>query len=229
MVSKKDRVIGIVDYAHTPDALKNVLETIKGIRTGNEQVITLAGCGGDRDSAKRPVMAQIACKYSNKVILTSDNPRSEDPEEILNQMQKGAVNGLNFPDATEINMQNCQICCEGKQSRFPFANKGTRATKLLEIIHADVCGPMETTSIGGSKYFLALEDDSSRMAFAYFLKTKDEVLYRFKEFKKYVENQTNCKIKFFRTDNGGEFCNKEFDVFLKKNGIVHQKTNPYTP
>ena len=82
-------IIGIVDYAHTPDALKNVLETIKGIRTGNEQVITLAGCGGDRDSAKRPVMAQIACQFSNKVILTSDNPRSEDPEEILNQMQKG--------------------------------------------------------------------------------------------------------------------------------------------
>lgn len=82
-------VIGIVDYAHTPDALKNVLETIKNIRTGNEQVITLVGCGGDRDAAKRPVMANIACQLSNKVILTSDNPRSEDPEEILNQMQKG--------------------------------------------------------------------------------------------------------------------------------------------
>ncbi len=82
-------IVGIVDYAHTPDALKNVLETIKEIRTGNEQVITLIGCGGDRDSAKRPVMAAIACEFSNKVILTSDNPRSEDPEEILNQMQKG--------------------------------------------------------------------------------------------------------------------------------------------
>lgn len=82
-------LIGIVDYAHTPDALKNVLETIKDIRNGNEQVITLVGCGGDRDAAKRPVMAAIACEYSNRVILTSDNPRSEDPEEILNQMQKG--------------------------------------------------------------------------------------------------------------------------------------------
>jgi UDP-N-acetylmuramoyl-L-alanyl-D-glutamate--2,6-diaminopimelate ligase len=82
-------ITGIVDYAHTPDALKNVLETIKSLRTGNEQVITLVGCGGDRDAAKRPVMAQIACELSTKVILTSDNPRSEDPEEILNQMQKG--------------------------------------------------------------------------------------------------------------------------------------------
>ena len=82
-------IIGIVDYAHTPDALKNVLETIKDLRTGAEQVITLVGCGGDRDSAKRPVMAAIACEYSDKVILTSDNPRSEDPDDILDQMQKG--------------------------------------------------------------------------------------------------------------------------------------------
>lgn len=88
-LKSENGIIGIVDYAHTPDALKNVLETIKGIRTGNEQVITLAGCGGDRDAAKRPVMAHIACQFSNKVILTADNPRSEDPEEILNQMQKG--------------------------------------------------------------------------------------------------------------------------------------------
>jgi UDP-N-acetylmuramoyl-L-alanyl-D-glutamate--2,6-diaminopimelate ligase len=88
-IKSQNGVIGIVDYAHTPDALKNVLETINEIRTGNEQVITLIGCGGDRDAAKRPVMAAIACELSNKVILTSDNPRSEDPEEILNQMQKG--------------------------------------------------------------------------------------------------------------------------------------------
>jgi UDP-N-acetylmuramoyl-L-alanyl-D-glutamate--2,6-diaminopimelate ligase len=88
-VKSKNGIVAIVDYAHTPDALKNVLETIKDIRTGNEQVITLVGCGGDRDAAKRPIMAQIACEYSNKIILTSDNPRSENPEEILNQMQSG--------------------------------------------------------------------------------------------------------------------------------------------
>lgn len=82
-------IIGIVDYAHTPDALKNVLQTIKDIRTGNEQVITLVGCGGDRDSTKRPIMAKIACQFSDKIILTSDNPRSENPEDILNQMQNG--------------------------------------------------------------------------------------------------------------------------------------------
>jgi UDP-N-acetylmuramoyl-L-alanyl-D-glutamate--2,6-diaminopimelate ligase len=88
-VSAKEKVKGIVDYAHTPDALLNVLATIKNLRKGNEQVITVVGCGGDRDKTKRPVMAEVACEYSDKVILTSDNPRSEDPLEILKDMQAG--------------------------------------------------------------------------------------------------------------------------------------------
>jgi len=80
---------GIVDYAHTPDALQNVLNTIRQISGGKEKVITVVGCGGDRDKSKRPLMANIACSMSDKVILTSDNPRSEEPVEILNEMQKG--------------------------------------------------------------------------------------------------------------------------------------------
>jgi UDP-N-acetylmuramoyl-L-alanyl-D-glutamate--2,6-diaminopimelate ligase len=81
--------IAIVDYAHTPDALLNVLKTIENIRTRNEQVITVVGCGGDRDALKRPEMAKIASEMSNRVILTSDNPRTEDPQLILNQMEAG--------------------------------------------------------------------------------------------------------------------------------------------
>jgi UDP-N-acetylmuramoyl-L-alanyl-D-glutamate--2,6-diaminopimelate ligase len=78
-----------VDYAHTPDALKNVLLTINDIRAGKEQVITIVGCGGDRDAGKRPQMAAIACEQSDRVILTSDNPRSEDPEAIIAEMKAG--------------------------------------------------------------------------------------------------------------------------------------------
>ncbi|HWB26105.1 MAG TPA: UDP-N-acetylmuramoyl-L-alanyl-D-glutamate--2,6-diaminopimelate ligase [Chitinophagaceae bacterium] len=83
------KIIGIVDYAHTPDALENVLLTIKKLRKGYEQVITVVGCGGDRDKTKRPVMAQIACELSDRAIFTSDNPRSEDPEAILRDMEAG--------------------------------------------------------------------------------------------------------------------------------------------
>lgn len=88
-IQTPNKVIGIVDYAHTPDALENVLKTIKNIRTGNEQVITVVGCGGDRDKEKRPKMASVACRYSERVILTSDNPRSEDPDRIIEEMKKG--------------------------------------------------------------------------------------------------------------------------------------------
>ena len=89
MLSPKDRLIAIVDYAHTPDALLNVLATIKKLKKGNEQVITVVGCGGDRDKTKRPVMAEAACEYSDKAIFTSDNPRSEDPAQIIKDMEVG--------------------------------------------------------------------------------------------------------------------------------------------
>ncbi|HYK44607.1 MAG TPA: UDP-N-acetylmuramoyl-L-alanyl-D-glutamate--2,6-diaminopimelate ligase [Parafilimonas sp.] len=88
-IISKQKIIGIVDYAHTPDALENVLGTIKRLRRGDEQVITVVGCGGDRDKTKRPLMAQIATEFSNRAIFTSDNPRSEDPLEILKDMEAG--------------------------------------------------------------------------------------------------------------------------------------------
>lgn len=88
-VVSDDGVTAIVDYAHTPDALKNVLETINDIRTGNEKLITVVGCGGDRDVTKRPKMANISAHLSSQVIFTSDNPRTENPQIILDDMEKG--------------------------------------------------------------------------------------------------------------------------------------------
>ena len=88
-IKSHDGVSAIVDYAHTPDALENILTTISDIRTGNEQVIAVVGCGGNRDAGKRPEMASIACKYSDRVILTSDNPRNEDPQAIVDDMKEG--------------------------------------------------------------------------------------------------------------------------------------------
>jgi UDP-N-acetylmuramoyl-L-alanyl-D-glutamate--2,6-diaminopimelate ligase len=89
MVSARDKVIAIVDYAHTPDALLNVVATVKKLKKGFEKIITVVGCGGDRDKTKRPVMAEVACEHSDKVIFTSDNPRSEDPAQIIKDMEAG--------------------------------------------------------------------------------------------------------------------------------------------
>ena len=89
MVHSEQGIVGIVDYAHTPDALENVLTTINEVRCHKETLITIVGCGGNRDTTKRPEMAAVAVRLSDKVILTSDNPRNEDPDEIIRQMQAG--------------------------------------------------------------------------------------------------------------------------------------------
>lgn len=101
VISKKEKITAIVDYAHTPDALKNVLETINSIRTKNEELITVVGCGGDRDTTKRPKMGHIASALSSKVIFTSDNPRTEDPEKIIEDVEAG-VEPQNFKKTTSV-------------------------------------------------------------------------------------------------------------------------------
>lgn len=88
-IRSKEGIVGIIDYAHTPDALKNVLNTINDIRTGNEQLITVVGAGGNRDKTKRPEMAALASELSTRVILTSDNPRDEEPDDIIKDMEAG--------------------------------------------------------------------------------------------------------------------------------------------
>ncbi len=100
-VVSKNNITAIVDYAHTPDALKNILETINAIRSNNEDLITIVGCGGDRDVTKRPKMGNIAASLSSKVIFTSDNPRSENPATIIESMEKG-VSGENFNKTLSI-------------------------------------------------------------------------------------------------------------------------------
>jgi UDP-N-acetylmuramoyl-L-alanyl-D-glutamate--2,6-diaminopimelate ligase len=111
-------IIGIVDYAHTPDAVQNVLSTVHNVRKGKEKVITIIGCGGDRDKAKRPVMARVACEWSDKVILTSDNPRSEDPAQIIKDMEEGVDpafkrNTLSIVDRREAIKTACHLAHPG--------------------------------------------------------------------------------------------------------------------
>jgi len=116
---KSDKnIIVIIDYAHTPDALKNVLSTIDDVRTKNETVITVVGCGGDRDKTKRPVMAEIAAKNSDKTILTSDNPRTENPDLIIKDMQVGipterSARVMSITDRAEAIKVACALAVEG--------------------------------------------------------------------------------------------------------------------
>ncbi|MEY5048057.1 MAG: hypothetical protein RLZZ175_1416 [Bacteroidota bacterium] len=149
-------ITGIVDYAHTPDALENVLETINDLK-GDAQVITVVGCGGNRDAAKRPVMAEIAAKLSDKVILTSDNPRNEEPQDILNQMQAGLKSAAHLRKTMQVSdrKEAIKVACtlakagdiillagkghedyqEIKGVKYPFDDKKVliETLKLLEL------------------------------------------------------------------------------------------------
>ena len=134
--------------------------------------------------------------------------------------------GAQFEMKNEL---QCVPCIEGKHHRQPFNARGQRAERVLELVHSDLCGPMETASIGGRRYFLTFIDDASRKTVVYFLKSKTEVLESFQDFKAFAENQTGERIKRIRTDNGREYVNREMKEFLRKSGIHHEMTAPYNP
>lgn len=147
----------------------------------------------------------------------------------LEKMKKGAVKGVSYQEKQEISKSSCVVCCEGKQARLPFHASTSTSSRVLEVIHTDLCGPMEKRSLGSARYYLLFVDDYSRMCFVYFLKEKNEAFKYFREFKEQVENQQSQKIKILRSDNGGEFCSVEMENYLKRHGIIHQKTVAYTP
>ena len=123
----------------------------------------------------------------------------------------------------------CKRCVQGKQARRPFFTEGgTCAIKILELVHSDVCGPMKTPSIGGTRYFITFIDDFPRNIWVYVLKSKNKVLARFKEWKTLVKRQSEHVVKFLKTDNGTEYVSKAFDNFLTKHGIARQNSSPYT-
>lgn len=139
-IISNEKITAIVDYAHTPDALENVLKTINDIRTKNEQLITVVGCGGDRDRTKRPIMANIASTLSDKAIITSDNPRTENPDDIIAEMEKG-VAPQNFKKTISITdrRQAIKTACQLAQPNdiILIAGKGHETYQEIQGIRYD--------------------------------------------------------------------------------------------
>ncbi len=139
-IVSKGNITAIVDYAHTPDALENVLKTINDIRTKNEQLITVVGCGGDRDKTKRPIMADIASTLSDRIIITSDNPRTENPETIIAEMEQG-VAPQNFNKTVSISdrKQAIKAACQLAQANdiILIAGKGHETYQEIKGVRHD--------------------------------------------------------------------------------------------
>ena len=124
----------------------------------------------------------------------------------------------------------CKNCVDGKIHRTPFPKNDSKRERMpFELIHSDICGKLNPLSLGGGQYFVTFIDDASRYTWVYILKNKSEVFSIFKDWKKLVENQYGVKIKILRSDNGGEYTSNEFEMFLKKEGILHHKTVPKNP
>ncbi|KAM1017233.1 hypothetical protein ACFX2A_047807 [Malus domestica] len=146
----------------------------------------------------------------------------------LEKIHKMSKDGYIHPLGND-RMGTCECCLKGKMTKSPFTGKRERATKILGLIHTDVCGPMSTTSRGGFSYYITFTDDHSRFGYVYLMKYKSESFERFKEFKNEVEKQTGKQIKTLRSDRGGEYLSNEFLDYLKECGIISQWTPPGTP
>ncbi len=123
----------------------------------------------------------------------------------------------------------CKGCIKGKQSRQPVSKTPVpRTTGLLQLVHSDVCGPMQTPSLLGAIYFVTFTDDYSRYTVVYPIKAKSEVFAKFQDYRKAIKNQFGKPIRALRSDNGGEYISKRFKAYLAQKGIQHQLTAPHT-
>ena len=140
----------------------------------------------------------------------------------------GMVDGFDFDASGKTSF--CESCVEGKHHRSPFPTGGCmRVKEPLELVHTDVCGKMNSTSLGGAQYFMTFIDDKTRYVWVYFLRRKSEVFSRFLEWKVIVERQFGRKLKVLRSDNGGEYVSRRFIEYLKSEGVTNELTVPKTP
>lgn len=237
-LNKNEYRIQVRNVLYIPDLTTNLLSVSQLTKSGCKVDFSSTGC---KIYNVKKILVATATLIDNMYKLNTVKAGSACTATDLNTWHK-RMGHLNMDDvkrlplcAEGVNICNkevntvCIPCCKAKQTRLPFPNSGSRANGLLEIIHTDLCGPMETPSAGGGKYFITFTDDFSRKVHVYFLKNKMDIKSVFKKFKEEVENELERKIKTLRSDNGKEFCNKDFSDFLAASGIKHQTSSPYTP
>lgn len=135
-----------------------------------------------------------------------------------------------FLGLKQIDLEFCEHCVYGKQKRVQFLRVGKeKKSENLELVHIDVRGPTQISSLGGSNYYVTFIDDATRKTWVYCIKKKYVVFNTFKKWKALVENEIGKKLKCIRSDNGGEYCSKEFDNYYSYNGIHRQKIVPRKP
>lgn len=242
-IDEREQIIRLNNTLFVPNLKTNLLSVSKAsingrrvifdeskavIRTHDDKVIAEAKRTGDlytlkcfeRESAnlaEYDTTMDWHCRYGH---LNEQDLRKLSSKQMV----------LGMPKLNTQAMSKCEVCILGKQSATPMPKASeTKVENLLDVVHSDVCGPMRTRSIGGAKYFVTFVDGKSRWVDVYFLKSKSEVKPTFLKYKMLVENQKERKIKILRTDNGLEYCGKDFTDELEKSGIRRERTVEYTP
>lgn len=245
IITTNDRKINLWNTLHVPNLSSNLMSVAKITENGHivtfyKEKAIIKNENGDKimEAIKKNGLYYVQeIKENVNKILEENNIEKWhvklahiNEQNLKSALRNKSIRGLNFK--MEETLPECEVCTQSKMTRLPFPSKHceNRTTQVLEIIHSDVCGPMRIESLGGTRYFVTFIDEYTRYCRVYFLKRKNEVLEKFKEYKNEVENYTEKKIKFLQTDNGiGEYMNKEFNDFLCKYGIQRRLTTPYTP
>lgn len=242
-ISNGNKATGVTvkDVLCVPDICANLLSVSQMTKQGKTVVFDNVSCriyDEDRELMATAPLVDDMYQLNGKKLNRCNVAKSAQPDQELWHRRMGhtchenllstrkATVGMQF---TEGKRERCITCVKGKQTRSPFGRTGDRAVNVLDLIHSDVLGPISTASFGGARYLLTFVDDCSRKVFVFPMKAKSQVFDLFASFKQFVETQQGRRIKVFRSDNGTEYCNRNFAEFTKKHGIHHQKTVPYTP
>ena len=225
-----------------PDLSYNLLSVSKASEAGMVTEFSESGCQiVNGDGQVKACATRYGCLYSLECECTDQANAVVAKEDVCYQRYghlgsqslqqlavEGLVDGFNYDGSKEVSF--CEPCTKGKHHRIPFpTDSERRVEKLLELVHSDVCGKVNAKSFGGAEYFLTFTDDKTRYTWVYLLKTKGEVFKRFLEWKAMVENAVGEKLKVLQSDNGGEYTEKQFQEYLKSEGVRHELTVPKTP
>ncbi|KAL0386235.1 UNVERIFIED_CONTAM: Retrovirus-related Pol polyprotein from transposon TNT 1-94 [Sesamum radiatum] len=208
-------------------------------KLSRDEVVLKLG-DGKAVAAEAVGIVHLVVSDQHDLIMTAQNKRKMDNQDNaqiwharLGHISQDRIKRLVDSKSLEIDnldhIPACESCLKGKMTKKPFVGQSTLASVLLDLIHSDVCGPLNTQARGGFSYFITFTDNHSRYGYVYLMRYKSEAFRRFKEFRLEVENQTGRKIKTLRSDQGGEYLSGEFLDYLKENGILSQWTPPGTP
>lgn len=231
-INDSDTCVTLKDVQYIPNLCVNLLSVSQMAKNGCVIIFDINGC---RIYKEKILIASGDLKndmFQFKIKATETAYAIKSDDSVLWHRRLAHANFDIIKSTIKLQVQRnlkCVVCAQGKHSRSAFKEIGTRATKLLERVHSDVCGPFSVNSYGGAKYYVSFVDDHSRKVFIYTMRSKSEVFDKFMEFKNRVENEKEMKIKVLRSDNGTEYDNNTFANFFRKHGIKYERSCPYTP